>query len=142
MLSLTNEEKQRQLSRSVTEWDQCFAKLESSWGYWFPDVQQMLKCPFDGTKELKLSQMTNETSADAAMRCPRKRKLRQTPVHQAKPNCVKETASEKESLTRSRKANDQESCCGMRDSVSEVENSINDVTSLHEENSKVSDVTI
>ena len=50
MLSLTNEETQRQLSRSVTEWDEFFAKLESSWGYWFPDVQQMLKCPIDGTK--------------------------------------------------------------------------------------------
>ena len=142
MLSLTNEETQRRLSRSVTEWDECFAKLESSWGYWFPDVQQMLKCPIDGTKKLKLSQMTNGTSADAAMRCPRKRKLRQRPVHQAKPNCVKETASEKESPTRSRKTKDQESCCGMRDSLSEVENSINDVTSLLEENSKVSDVTI
>ena len=142
MLSLTNEETQRQLSRSVTEWDECFAKLESSWGYWFPDVQQMLKCPIDGTKELKLSQMTNGTSADAAMRCPRKRKLRQRPVHQAKPNCVKKTASKKESLKRSRRTKDQESCWGMRDSISEVENSINDVTSLLEENSKVSDVTI
>ena len=102
----------------------------------------MLKCPIDGTKELKLSQMINGTSADAAMRCPRTRKLRQRPVHQAKPNCVKETATEKESLTRSRRTNDQESCCGMRDSISEVENSINDVTSLLVENSKVSDVTI
>ena len=142
MLSLTNEETQRQLSRIMTEWDECFAKLESSWGYWFPDVQQMLKCPIDGTKELKLSQMTNGTSADAAMRCPRTRKLRQRPVHQAKPNCVKETASEKESLTRSRRTNDQESCCGMKDSISKVENSINDVTSLLEGNSKVSDKTI
>ena len=142
MLSLKNEETKRQLSRSVTEWDEFFAKLESSWGYWFPDVQQMLKCPIDGTKELKLSRMTNGTSADAAMRCPRTRKLRQRRVHQAKPNCVKETASEKESLTRSRKTKEQESCCGMRDSISEVENSINDVTSLLEENSKVSDVTI
>ena len=142
MLSLTNEEMQRQLSRSVTEWDECFAKLESSWGYWFPDVQQMLKCPIDGTKELKLSQMTNGTSADAAMRCPRTRKLRQRRVHQAKPNCVKKIASKKESLKRSRRTKDQESCWGMRDSISEVENSINDVTSLLEENSKVSDVTI
>ena len=142
MLSLTNEETQRQLSRSVTEWDECFAKLESSWGYWFPDVQQMLKCPIDGTKELKLSQMTNGTSADAAMRCPRTRKLRQRRVHQAKPNCVKKTASKKESLKRSRRTKDQESCWGMRDSISEVENFINDVTSLLEENSKVSDVTI
>ena len=111
-------------------------------GYWFPDVQQMLKCPIDGTKELKLSQMTNGTSADAAMRCPRTRKLRQRRVHQAKPNCVKETASEKESLKRSRRTNDQENCCVMRDSISELENSINDATSLLEENSKVSDVTI
>ena len=142
MLSLTNEETQRQLSRSVTEWDECFAKLESSWGYWFPDVQQMLKCPIDGTKELKLSQMTNGTSADAAMRCPRTRKLRQRRVHQAKPNCVKKTASKKESLKRSIRTKDQESCWGMGDSISEVENSINDVTSLLEENSKVSDVTI
>ena len=142
MLSLTNEETQRQLSRSVTEWDEFFAKLESSWGYWFPDVQQMLKCPIDGTKELKLSQMTNGTSADAAMRCPRTRKLRQRRVHQAKPNCVKKTASKKESLKRSRRTKDEESCWGMRDSISEVENSINDVTSLLEENSKVSDVTI
>ena len=142
MLSLTNEETQRQLSRSVTEWDEFFAKLESSWGYWFPDVQQMLKCPIDGTKELKLSQMTNGTSAYAAKRCPRTRKLRQIRVHQAKPNCVKKTASEKESLKRSRRTNDQESCWVMRDSISELENSINDVTSLLEENSKVSGVTI
>ena len=142
MLSLTNEETQKQLSRSVTEWDEFFAKLESSWGYWFPDVQQMLKCPIDGIKELKLSQMTNGTSADAAKRCPRTRKLRQRRVHQAKPNCVKKTASKKESLKRSRRTKDQESCWGMRDSISEVENSINDVTSLLEENSKVSDVTI
>ena len=142
LLSLTNEETQRQLSRSVTEWDEFFAKLESSWGYWFPDVQQMLKCPIDETKELKLSQLTNGTSADSAMRCPRTRKLRQKRVHQAKPNFVKKTASEKESLTRSRKTKDQESCGGMRDSISEVENSINDVISLLEENSKVSDVTI
>ena len=143
MLSLTNEETQRQLSRSVTEWDECFAKLESSWGYWFPDVQQMLKCPIDGTKELKLSQMTNGTSADAAMRCLRTGKLRQRGgVHQAKPNCVKKTASKKESLKRSRRTNYQESCCVMRDSISELENSVNDVTSLPEENGKVSDVTI
>ena len=142
MLSLTNEETQRQLSRSVTEWDEFFAKLESSWGYWFPDVQQMLKCPIDGIKELKLSQMTNGTSADAAKRCPRTRKLRQRRVHQAKPNCVKKSASEKESLKRSRRTNDQESCWVMRDSISELKNSINDVTSLLEKNSKVSDVTI
>ena len=43
ILSLANEETQRQLSRSVTEWEECFAKLESRWGYWFSDVKQMLK---------------------------------------------------------------------------------------------------
>ena len=58
MLSLTNEETQRQLTRSVTEREECFAKLESSWGYWFPDAKQILKCPSDGTKALKLSQET------------------------------------------------------------------------------------
>ena len=77
MSSLTKEETQRQLSRSVAEWEECFAKLESSWGYWFPDVKQMLRCPIDETKEFKLSQMANGTSTDAAMRCPRTRKLRQ-----------------------------------------------------------------
>ena len=39
MLSLMNEKVQRQLSRSVTEWEECFAKLELSWGYGFPDVK-------------------------------------------------------------------------------------------------------
>ena len=63
----------------------------------------MLKCPIDGTKSLKLSQMVNGTSADAAMRCPRTRMLRQRRVDQTKQNWMKKTASEKESLTRSRK---------------------------------------
>ena len=142
MLSFTNEETQRQLSRSVSEWEECFAQLESSWGYWFPDTKQMLKCPIDETNALKLSQMTNGTPADAAMSCPRSRKLRQRRVHQAKPNCVKKTATEKESLTRSRRTNDRESRCDMGDSIFEVENSVNDVTSLLEENSMVSDKTI
>ena len=31
MMSLTNEETQKQLMRCVTEWEECFAKLESSW---------------------------------------------------------------------------------------------------------------
>ena len=33
----------RLLSRGVTEWEESFAKLESSEGYWFPDVRQMLE---------------------------------------------------------------------------------------------------
>ena len=41
MLDLTNEEKQRQLNRSVTEWEEFFVILEASWGYWFPDVKTM-----------------------------------------------------------------------------------------------------
>ena len=45
MLDLTNEEMERQLSRSVTEWEEFFVKLEASWGYWFPDVKTMLKGP-------------------------------------------------------------------------------------------------
>ena len=49
MLDLTKEEKQRQLSRSVTEWEEFFVKLENCWGYWFPDVKTMLKCPKDET---------------------------------------------------------------------------------------------
>ena len=49
----------------MTEWEECIAKLESSWGTGFPDAKQTLKCPNDGTKELKLSLMANGTSADA-----------------------------------------------------------------------------
>ena len=51
MLDLTNEGKQRQLGRSVTEWEQLFAHLEASWGYWFPDVKTMLKDPKDETNK-------------------------------------------------------------------------------------------
>ena len=142
MLSLTKEETQRQSSRSVTEWEECFAKLEPSWGYWFPDVTQKLKCPIDGTKALQLSHMANGISADAAMRCPHTRNLRQRRVYPTKQKCIKKTASEKKSLTRSRRTKDQEPRCVMRDSISEVENSVNDVTSLLEENGKVSDKTI
>ena len=138
ILSLTNEETQRQLSRSVTEWKECFAKLESSWGYWFPDAKQMLKCPIDGTNALKLSQMANRTSADAAMRCPCTRKMRQRRVPQEKQNCIKKTDSKKES----RRNNDREPRCDMGDNIFEVENSVNHVTSLLEENSMVSEKTI
>ena len=144
MLNLTNEEMQRQLSRSVTEWEECFAKLESSWGYWFSDAKQLLKGPIDATDALKQNQMANETSADAAMRYPRTRKLRHRHVDKTKQNCIKKTASEKESLTRSRSTNDQEprSVIEMEDSISDEENSVNDLTSLLEEEGNVSDKTI
>ena len=81
MWSFVNEETRRQLF----EWVEIFAKLESSWGYWFPDVKQILKCPNDGTHSLKLSQQTaNGTSTDAAMRCPRTRNVRRRRVNQTK----------------------------------------------------------
>ena len=110
-------------------------------GYCFPDANQTLKCPIDGTDALKQSQMANRTSADAAMRCPRTRKLRQSVVPREK-NCIKKTASEKKSLKPSRRTNDRESRCVMGHSISEMGNAVNDVTSLLEKNGKVSDNTI
>ena len=73
---------------------------------------------------------------------PRTRKLRQRRVDQTKQNCIKKTASEKESLTRSRRTNEQEPRCVTGDSISEVENSVNHVTSLLEEKGNVSGKTI
>ena len=111
-------------------------------GIQVPDVKQMLKCPIDRTKALKLSQLTNGTSADAAMRCPRTRKQRQRRVDKTKQNCIKEVDSEKVLLTRSRSTNDEEPRCVMGNSIAEVKNAVNDVTSLLEANSNVSDKTI
>ena len=68
MLDLTNEEKQRRLSRSVTEWEDFFVKLEASWGYWFTDVKTILKGPKDETNKTKLRQVTSGASTNAAMR--------------------------------------------------------------------------
>ena len=78
MLDLTNEEKQRQLSRSVTEWEEFFAELEASWGYWFPDVKTLMKGPKDETDKTKLRQEASGTSTNATMRCPHTRKLKQS----------------------------------------------------------------
>ena len=47
MLDLTNEETQRQLSWRVTKWEEFFAQLEASCGFWFADVKTMLKGPKD-----------------------------------------------------------------------------------------------
>ena len=47
ILSLTIKETQRQLSRSVTEWEECFAKLEQSWGFLVPRCEanvEVSKC--------------------------------------------------------------------------------------------------
>ena len=76
------------------------------------------------------------------MRCPRTRKLRQRRVPSEKQNCLKKTASEKESLTRSRRTNDREPRCVMGDSISEVGHAVNNMTSLLEEEGKMSDETI
>ena len=86
MLDLTNEESQRRLSRSVTEWEQFFAKVEASWGYWFPDVKTILKGPKDETDKTKLRQVASGASTDAAMRCPHTRKLKQSSFNTTKRN--------------------------------------------------------
>ena len=67
MLDLTSKEKQRQLSRSVTEWEGFFAQLEANWGYWFTDVKTMLKGPKDETNKTKFRQMASGISTNAAM---------------------------------------------------------------------------
>ena len=54
-------------------------------------------------------------------------------VGKAKQKCIKKMASEKESLMRSKRTNDQEPRCVMGDSISEVENAVNVATSLIEE---------
>ena len=106
-------------------------------------VETLLKCPFDQTKTLKLNQQTaNGLRSDPAMRYPRTRKLSQRRVEQIKQKCIEETASENESLTRSRRTNDQELRCFMEDRISEMENTVNDVTLLLEEKGKVPDKTI
>ena len=93
------------------------------------------------TKVLKLSQQTaNGTFTDTAMRCPRTRKVRQRRVDQTKQNCIKKTASENESMTRSRRTNHQEPHLG--GIISEVENLVNDVASQLKEKGNVSDKTI
>ena len=108
MLDLTNEEKQRQLSRSVTEWEEFFAELEASWGYWFPDVKTMLKGPKDETNKTKLRQLTSGVSTNAAMRCPQTRKLKQSSFNRTKRNGSVEATSEKKSLTQSSRVTEEE----------------------------------
>ena len=108
MLDLTNKEKQRQLSRSVTEWKEFFAELEASWGYWFPDVKTMLKGPKDETNKTKLRQLTSGVSTNAAMRCPQTRKLKQSSFNRTKRNGSVEATSEKKSLTQSSRVTEEE----------------------------------
>ena len=76
---------------------------------------------------------------NAALRRPRTTNLRQRHVDQVKQICIKKTTSEKKPLTRSRKTKNQEPRCVMGDSISEVENSVNDVKTLLDEKGTVSD---
>ena len=133
MLDLTNEESQRRLSRSVTEWEQFFAKLEASWGYWFPDVKTMLKGPKDETDKTKLRQVASGASTDAAMRCPHTRKLKQSRFNTTKRNCSMEATSEKKSLTQPSRVTDEERRVVGAFNPSDVIKSINDVKVLPKE---------
>ena len=126
MLDLTNEEKQRQLSRSVTEWEKIFAELEFSWGYWFPGVKTMLNGPKDETNKTKLRQMTSGVSTNAAIRCPQTRKLKQSSFNPTKRNCSVEVTSENKSLAQSNKVTDEERRVVGAANPSEVIKSISD----------------
>ena len=108
MLDLTNEEKQRQLSRSVTEWEDFFAQSEASWGYWFPDVKTMLKNPIDETNKTKLRQVASGTSTNATMRCTHTRKLKQSSFNPTKRNCSVEVTSENKPLAQSNRVPDED----------------------------------
>ena len=136
MLNLTNEEKQRQLSRSVTEWEEIFAELESSWGYWFPDVKTMLKGPKDETNKTMLRQMTGGVSTNAAMRCTQTRKLKQSSFNPTKRNCSLEVASEIKSLAQPSRVTEEERRVVGASNPSDVIKSIRDVKVLPEQSNK------
>ena len=136
MLDLTNKEKQRQLSRSVTEWKEFFAELEASWGYWFPDVKTLMKGPKDETDKTKLRQEASGTSTNAAMRCTQTRKLKQSSFNPTKRNGSEEATSEKKSLTQSSRVTDEERRVVGASNPSDVIKSIWDVKVLPEESNK------
>ena len=136
MLDLTNEEKQRQLSRTVTEWEEFFAQLEANWGYWFPDVKTMLKGPKDKTNETNLRQMSSGISANAAMRCPYTRKLKQSSFNPTKRNCSVEATSENKSLAQSSRVTEEERRVVGASNPSDVNKLINDVNVLPEQSNK------
>ena len=108
ILDLANEEKQRQLSRSVTEWEEFFVELEASWGYWFPDMETMLKGPKDETDKTKLRQVASGTSTDATLRCTHTTKLKQSSFRRTNLNCSVEATSENKSLAPSSRVTDEE----------------------------------
>ena len=136
MLDLTNEERQRQLSRSVTEWEEFFVKLEDSLGYWFPDVKTMLKCPKDETDKTKLRQVASGTCTDATMRCTHTRKLKQSSFNRTKRNGSVEAASEMKSLTQSSRVTEEERRVVGASNPSDVIKSIRDVKVLPEQSNK------
>ena len=136
MLDLTNKEKQRQLSRSVTEWKEFFAELEASWGYWFPDVKTLMKGPKDGTDKTKLRQEASGTSTNAAMRCTQTRKLKQSSFNPTKRNCSLEVASEMKSLAQSSRKTEEERRVVGASNPSDVIKSIWDVKVLPEQSNK------
>ena len=136
MLDLTNKEKQRQLSRSVTEWKEFFAELEASWGYWFPDVKTLMKGPKDETDKTKLRQEASGTSTNAAMRCTQTRKLKQSSFNPTKRNCSLEVASEMKPLAQSSRVTEEERRVVGASNPSDVIKSIWDVKVLPEQSNK------
>ena len=136
MLNLTNEEKQRQLSRSLTEWKEFFAELEASWGYWFPDVKTLMKGPKDETDKTKLRQVASGTCTDATMRCTHTRKLKQSSFNRTKLNCSVEVTSENKSLAQSNRVTDEERRVVGAANPCDVIKSISDVKVLPEQSNK------
>ena len=133
MLDLTNEERQRQLSRSVTEWEEFFAQLEANWEYWFPDVKTMLKGPKGETNKTKFQQMASGISTNVAMRCPYTRKLKQSSFNPTKRNCSVEATSENQSPAQSNRVADEERrIVGIANPCDKII-SISDVKVLHEQ---------
>ena len=133
MLDLTDEETKRQLSRSVTEWEEFFAKLEASWGHWLPDVMTMLKGPQDEINETKLRQTASGASTIVALRCPYTRKLKQSSFNPTKRNCSVEATSENKSLAQSNRVTDEERRVVGAANPSDVNNSICDLKVLPEQ---------
>ena len=136
MLDLTNKEKQRQLNRSVTEWEEFFAELEDSWGYWFPDVKTLMNGPKDETDKTKFRQEASGTSTNATMRCTHTRKLKQSSFKRTERNGSVEATKEKKSLTQSSRVTDEECRVVGASNPSDVIKSISDVKVLPEESNK------
>ena len=136
MLDLTNKEKQRQLSRSVTEWKEFFVELEASWGYWFPDVKTLMKGPKDETDKTKLRQEASGTSTNATMRCTHTRKLKQSSFNRTERNGSVEATCEKKPLTQSSRVTDEERRVVGASNPSDVIKSISDVKVLPEQSNK------